>query len=68
LNQLALVVGPADAIPALTRALTIDRQAFGPQQPQTLRDARQLAGLLRQTWRVAEAAELERQFKIAPGR
>lgn len=68
LNQLAVVVGPADAIPVLTRALAIDRQAFGPKHPRTLRDARQLAAMLRQAGRVAEAAELERQFQIAPGR
>ena len=68
LNQLALVVPPAEAVPLMRRALTIDAQAMGARHPQTLRDVRQLAGFLRQAGRTAEAAQLEQQLQPGPGR
>ena len=45
LTELALVAPPAEAIEALRRALAIDRQALGPQHPQTQAAARALAAL-----------------------
>ena len=65
LTELAQVVDPREAIPALQRALAIEKQALGPQHPQTLQEVRRLAALLRQTGRAAEAAQLEAQFKAA---
>jgi hypothetical protein len=63
LNQLASVVDAKEAVPVLQRALDIDKQALGPQHPQTLQDVRRLSTALRQTGRIAEAAQLEAQFK-----
>ncbi len=68
LNVLAQAVTPKEAVPLLERALAIDQQAFGSAHPQTLQDARKLAALLRAAGQPGEAAKLERQFKIAPGR
>jgi hypothetical protein len=68
LSELSLVAEPAESVSALTRALGIDRQAFGPQHRRTLQDARLLASLLRQTGRAAEAAQLEQQFRLGPDR
>jgi hypothetical protein len=66
LNLLAQVVGPKEAVPLLQRALAIDQQSFGPANPQTRQDARNLSALLRATGQTAEAAQLERQFQLAP--
>jgi hypothetical protein len=66
LNMLALVVEPKEGAALLTRALAIDKAALGPGHPQTLRDVRKLASLLRQTGRTSEAAQLERQFNAGP--
>jgi hypothetical protein len=62
LSALALVVEPGEATGLMQRALAIDRQKLEPQSAQTLRDVRELASLLRQTGRAAEAAQLEREF------
>lgn len=66
LNVLAQVVPPKDALPLLQRALTIEERQLGPQNPQTLQDARKLASLLRANGQAGEAAALERQFRIPP--
>lgn len=66
LNALAAVAPPEEATAALRRALEIDQKALGPQNGQTLRDARSLAGLLRRSGHDTEAAALERQFAIGP--
>ena len=66
LNMLALVVEPKEGVLLLSRALDIDKAALGPGHPQTLRDVRKLASLLRETGRTSEAAQLERQFKVGP--
>jgi len=66
LNMLALVVEPKEGVLLLSRALAIDKAALGPSHPQTLRDVRKLASLLRETGRTAEATQLERQFKVGP--
>jgi tetratricopeptide (TPR) repeat protein len=63
LNMLAPLVEPKEGVLLLSRALAIDKAALGPSHPQTLRDVRKLAGLLRETGRTSEARELERQFK-----
>ena len=66
LNMLALVVEPKEGVLLLSRALEIDKAALGPGHPQTLRDVRKLASLLRETGRTSEAAQLEQQFKAGP--
>jgi len=66
LNMLAQVVEPKEGAALLTRALAIDKAALGPGHPQTLRDVRKLAGLLREIGRTSEAVQLERQFKAGP--
>ena len=66
LNVLAQVVAPKEAVPLLERALAIDQKAFGPADPQTIQDVRKLAALLRATGQAAQAAQLERQFQLAP--
>ena len=63
LKELAFVADPAEAVAALERALSIDRQALGPRDAQTLNDVHRLAALLRQIGRGGEAAQLEQQFK-----
>ncbi len=68
LNVLAQVVPPKEALPLLQRALAIEEQQLGPQNPQTLQDARKLASLLRSEGQPDDAARLERQFKISPSR
>jgi hypothetical protein len=68
LNVLAQVVPPKEALPLLQRALAIEGQQLGPQNPQTLQDARRLASLLRAMGQPDEAAKLERQFEISPSR
>jgi tetratricopeptide (TPR) repeat protein len=45
LNLLAQVVPPKEALPLLQRALAIDQRKLGPQDPQTVEDARKLAAL-----------------------
>jgi tetratricopeptide (TPR) repeat protein len=62
LNMLALVTEPKEAIESLRRALSIDQQALGPRDPQTIREIRQLAALLRQTGKLTEAADLEKSL------
>ena len=64
LNMLALVVEPKEGVLLLSRALAIDKAALGPSHPQTLRDVRKLASLLRETGRPSEARHLEQQFKV----
>jgi len=66
LNMLAMVVDPKEGVLLLGRALEIDKAALGPGHPQTLRDVRKLASLLRETGRTSEATQLERQFKAGP--
>ena len=68
LNVLAQVVPPKEALPLLQRALGIEERQLGPQNPQTLQDARKLASLLRSEGQPDDAAKLERQFKISPSR
>jgi hypothetical protein len=68
LNVLAQVVPPKEALPLQQRALAIEDRQLGPQNPQTLQDARKLANLLRAAGQPEEAAKLERQFKISPQR
>jgi tetratricopeptide (TPR) repeat protein len=68
LSTLALVTPPNEAVPLLERVLAIDRQQLGAQSAQTIGDVRRLAGLLRTTGRATEAAQLEREFRIAGGR
>ena len=62
----AQVVAPKEAVPLLERALAIDQKAFGPADPQTIQDVRKLSALLRATGQAAQAAQLERQFQVAP--
>ena len=66
LNVLAQVVVPKEAVPLLERALAIDERSFGSANPQTLQDVRKLSALLRATGQTAQAAQLERQFQLAP--
>jgi len=63
LNLLIPLTPPKDAIPLQERALSIDQQTLGPRHPQTLKDVRQLAALLRATGRTSDAAALEQQFQ-----
>jgi hypothetical protein len=53
LNLLADVIPPKDAVPLLQRALAIDRQKLGPQDPQTIQDARRLEKIQRATAPIA---------------
>lgn len=46
----------------LNLLLPLDRQTFGPRNPQTLHDARRLVDLYRTTGRPREAAALEQQM------
>ena len=66
LNMLALVVESKEGVLLLSRALAIDKAALGPGHPQTLRDVRKLASLLRETGRTSEARQVEQQFKAGP--
>jgi hypothetical protein len=68
LNVLAQVVPPKEALPLRQRALAIEEQQLGPQNPQTLQDARKLVSLLRSEGQPDDAARLERRFKISPSR
>ena len=65
LNVLAQVVPPKEALSLLGRALAIEERQLGPQNPQTLQDARKLANLLRVAGQPDEAARLERRFKMS---
>jgi len=47
LSVLADLVSPKEAIPLLKRALAIDREKLGPQDPETIRDAGRLEKILR---------------------
>jgi tetratricopeptide (TPR) repeat protein len=49
LSVLADLVPPKDAIPLLKRAVAIDEEKLGPQDPQTVQTARQLDKMLRAT-------------------
>jgi hypothetical protein len=66
LSVLAQVVPAKEALPLLQRALAIEEKQLGPQNSQTLQDARKLANLLRAAGQPDEATKLERQFKISP--
>ena len=68
LNVLAQVVPAKEALPLLQRALAIEEQQLGAQNPQTLQDVRRLASLLRSEGQPDDAARLEQQFKISPSR
>ncbi len=58
LNALAKIVGAAEAIPLLERALAIDRQILGFRHAETATTEANLAGLLADTPRNAEAIRL----------
>jgi hypothetical protein len=64
LNLLIPLTPPKDAVALQQRALSIDQQTLGPRHPQTLKDVRQLAALLRATGRTSDAAALEQQFPV----
>jgi tetratricopeptide (TPR) repeat protein len=49
-------------------ALSIDRNALGPRDSRTRKDARDLAAILRQNGKAAEAATLDAQFNAAPAK
>ena len=65
LNLLAQVAPQKEAIAMLQRALSIDERKLGRENAQTLQDVRRLAILLRAGGQAAEAAKLERQFRIS---
>jgi tetratricopeptide (TPR) repeat protein len=60
LNALALVLGPDPGIALLTRALAIDRHAWGKRHPETATTETNLSGLLLAAGRVAEAVSMGR--------
>jgi len=66
LNVLAQVVPTKESLPLLQRALDIEERQLGPQNPQTVQDARKLATMLRAAGLPEEAARLERQFRLLP--
>jgi len=68
LKALARVSPAKDAVPLLLRAISIDAASLGPGNAATIQDVRSLAALLRAAGEPAEAAKLESQFKISPGR
>ena len=68
LKLLAQVVPPKEAVPVMQRALSIDVAKLGPTDKGTIQDARALAGLLRSTGEMSQAAQVERQFKVAVGK
>jgi tetratricopeptide (TPR) repeat protein len=68
LKLLAQVLPPKEAVPVMQRALSIDVAKLGPTDKGSLQDARTLAALLRSIGEISQAAQVERQFKLPPGR
>lgn len=60
LNSLALAIGPNGGIPLLTRALEIDRRAWGERHPETATTETNLSGLLLAAGQTAEAVRMGR--------
>ena len=60
LNALGLALGPETGIPLLTRAVEIDRRAWGERHPETATAETNLSGLLLAAGRTEEAVRLGR--------
>ncbi len=60
LNALALALGPEQGIPLLTRALAIDRRAYGERHPETATTESNLSGLLLAAGRAPESVRVGR--------
>ena len=66
LKALAAVAPPDEALKALQRVLQIDVKRGGLRDPHTVRDARELATLMRRLGHTAQAAAVEHEFAIVP--
>lgn len=60
LNALALALGPEKGVPLLTRALAINRRAYGERHPETATTEANLSGLLLAAGRAPESVRMGR--------